>query len=99
MIAIHNAEGNNVKRIIPPIKYFISVLFFRHILARTENPTAGKRFFTTINPVVWGILIAFVKYFRGRHLVLLNKSETRYDDIAEITIHDDIKNVIEELEK
>ena len=42
---------------------------------------------------------SFVKYFRGRHLVLLNKSETRYDDIAEITIHDDIKNVIEELEK
>ena len=41
----------------------------------------------------------FVNYFKGKHLVLLNKSETRYDSIASIVIHDDIKNVIEELEK
>ncbi len=42
---------------------------------------------------------SFVRYFNGKYLVLLNKSETRYDDVADITIHDDIKNVIEELEK
>ena len=41
----------------------------------------------------------FVNYFKGKHLVLLNKTETRYDSIASIVIHDDIKNVIEELEK
>ena len=42
---------------------------------------------------------SFVRYFNGKYLVLLNKSETRYDEAADITIHDDIKNVIEELEK
>ena len=41
----------------------------------------------------------FVRYFRGKNLVLLNKSETYYDKEATIAIHDDIKNVIEELEK
>jgi NAD-dependent deacetylase len=41
----------------------------------------------------------FIRYFNGKHLVLLNKSETRYDDMASIAIHDDIKNVIKALEK
>ena len=41
----------------------------------------------------------FVNFFKGKYLVLLNKTETRYDNIAKIVIHDDIKNVIEELEK
>ena len=41
----------------------------------------------------------FVRYFNGKYLVLLNKSYTQYDDIANIVIHDDIKNIIEELEK
>ena len=41
----------------------------------------------------------FVRYFNGKYLVLLNKSYTQYDDIANIVIHDDIKNVVEELKK
>lgn len=41
----------------------------------------------------------FIRYFRGRNLILLNKSETSYDSMATIAIHDDIKNVIEYLEK
>lgn len=41
----------------------------------------------------------FIRYFRGNNLVLLNKSETPYDNMANIAIHDDIKNVIEYLEK
>ena len=41
----------------------------------------------------------FVNFFKGKYLVLLNKTETRYDSMASIVIHDDIKNVIEELEK
>ncbi len=41
----------------------------------------------------------FVNFFNGKYLVLLNKTATRYDSIAGIVIHDDIKNVIEELEK
>ena len=41
----------------------------------------------------------FIRFFNGKYLVLINKSETRYDSSADIVIHDDIKNVIEELEK
>lgn len=41
----------------------------------------------------------FIRYFHGKHLVLLNKTATQYDDMASIVIHDDIKNVIEELKK
>lgn len=41
----------------------------------------------------------FVRYFRGKHLVLLNKTQTQYDNMADIVINDDIKNVIIELEK
>ena len=41
----------------------------------------------------------FVNFFKGKYLVLLNKTETRYDSMATIVIHDDIKNVIEDLEK
>ena len=41
----------------------------------------------------------FVRYYNGNKLVLLNKSETQYDLKANLVIHDDIKNVIEELMK
>ena len=36
----------------------------------------------------------FVRYFRGKHLVLLNKSTTQMDDEAELVIHDDIAKVL-----
>ena len=42
---------------------------------------------------------SFVRYFHGKYLVLLNKSETQADSYADIVIHDDIKNIIEYLEK
>ena len=41
----------------------------------------------------------FVNYFRGKNLVLINKSKTQFDSNADILINDDIKNVIEYLEK
>lgn len=41
----------------------------------------------------------FVRYFKGKYLVLLNKSSTSYDSMANIVIHDDIKNIVEELKK
>ena len=41
----------------------------------------------------------FVRYFRGKNLVLLNKSSTSYDNNADIVIHEDIKLIIEELKK
>ncbi|MBQ9124311.1 MAG: NAD-dependent protein deacylase [Acholeplasmatales bacterium] len=41
----------------------------------------------------------FIRYFRGKELVLLNKTETQYDYLATLAIYDDIKNVIEKLEE
>lgn len=40
---------------------------------------------------------SFVRYYRGNKLVLLNKSATPYDSSCDIVIHDDIKNIVEEL--
>lgn len=41
---------------------------------------------------------SYVRFFRGKKLVLINKSETQYDSRADLTINDDIINVINELE-
>ena len=38
----------------------------------------------------------FIYYFRGKHLVLINKSETGADSMAELVIRDDISKVMEE---
>lgn len=35
-----------------------------------------------------------IHYFTGKHLVLLNKSETQADGMAELVIHDDIAKVL-----
>lgn len=40
---------------------------------------------------------AYVEYFRGENLIILNKTKTPYDKIAKLTIYDDIVNIIENL--
>jgi len=40
---------------------------------------------------------SFVRYFRGKHLVLINKTETPYDDMAELAIYDDVVSVVSAL--
>lgn len=42
---------------------------------------------------------SFIRYFRGKNLVLLNKSKTQADYMATISIHDDICNVVAKLKK
>lgn len=37
-----------------------------------------------------------LQYFRGRHLVLINRDETPYDDRAELVIHDSIGKTLSE---
>lgn len=39
----------------------------------------------------------FIRYFRGRNLVVINKSETSYDNMCDLVINDDIKKIIKEL--
>lgn len=39
----------------------------------------------------------FVRYFRGNHLVLLNKSTTSMDSSAELVIHDSIGKVLSQI--
>ena len=39
----------------------------------------------------------FVRYFRGRYLVLLNKSETQMDDAANLVIHEPIGQVLSKI--
>lgn len=40
---------------------------------------------------------SFVRYFRGNHLVLLNKSETQMDSYAELVIHEPIGQVLSQI--
>ena len=42
---------------------------------------------------------SLVTYFRGKHLVLINKDETPYDYLADIVIHDDLVSVFEKINK
>ena len=39
----------------------------------------------------------YVRYFRGEHLVLINKSETSYDGEAELIFHEDVIRVVSAL--
>ena len=40
---------------------------------------------------------SFVRYFRGDHLILINKSETAYDGMAEIALYEDVIDVVKAL--
>ena len=39
----------------------------------------------------------YVRYFRGKHLVIINKDSTQYDDMAELVIHDKMGNIFSKL--
>ena len=39
----------------------------------------------------------FVRYFQGKHLVLLNKSSTQMDDAADLVIHEPIGQVLSQI--
>lgn len=39
----------------------------------------------------------YVRYFRGRHMVIINKDKTQYDDMAELVIHDKMGNIFSKL--
>lgn len=39
----------------------------------------------------------FIRYFRGRNLVVINKSETKYDNMCDLVINEDIEKVIEKI--
>lgn len=41
----------------------------------------------------------FIRYFQGNNLILINKSKTQYDSLANIAINDDIVNVVMQLGK
>lgn len=39
-----------------------------------------------------------LRYFRGRHLVLINRDATRYDDMAELVIHEKVGEVLSSIQ-
>ena len=40
---------------------------------------------------------SYVRYFRGKNLVLINKSSTPFDNNADLAIYDDVVNVVHAL--
>ncbi|MGN1417875.1 MAG: NAD-dependent protein deacylase [Acutalibacteraceae bacterium] len=41
---------------------------------------------------------SYIRYFKGKHLILINKSATQYDRIAELSFNDDVINVVKEIQ-
>ena len=42
---------------------------------------------------------AFVRYFHGKHLIIINRDTTFMDSLSDLVIHDDITNVFQYLDK
>lgn len=42
---------------------------------------------------------SLIAYFKGKHLVLINKDKTPYDYLADIVIHEDLAKVFEQIKK
>ena len=41
----------------------------------------------------------FIRYFRGKHLVLINRDSTSYDSMCDLVIHESIGKVFEQIKK
>jgi NAD-dependent deacetylase len=41
----------------------------------------------------------FIRYFRGKHLVLINRDITQYDHLCDLVIHDNLGKVFEQIKK
>lgn len=41
----------------------------------------------------------FINYFKGRHLVLINRDKTSYDDMCDLVIYESLGKVFQEIEK
>jgi len=41
----------------------------------------------------------FINYFRGKHLVLINRDSTNYDSMCDLVIHENIGKVFEQIKK
>ena len=39
----------------------------------------------------------FIRYFRGKHLIVINKSETNYDSSCDLVIHEDVVKVFNKI--
>ena len=42
---------------------------------------------------------SFIRFFNGKHLIVINKDETSYDQYCELVFHEDIIKVVEQLSK
>lgn len=42
---------------------------------------------------------SYLSYFKGKHLILINRSKTSYDGIAELVFNEDVVDVVNQLEK
>ena len=42
---------------------------------------------------------SFIRYFKGKHMVLINRDATQYDSICDLVIHDNLGDVFKEIKK
>ena len=39
----------------------------------------------------------FLRYFRGKYLIVINKTETPYDNMCDLVINEDVESVIKKI--
>ena len=42
---------------------------------------------------------SFIKYFKGKYMVLINRDKTNYDDICDLVINDSLGNIFKVIKK
>lgn len=42
---------------------------------------------------------SFIRYFKGKNMVLINKDSTNYDDMCDLVIHDSLGKVFNKIKK
>ena len=76
------------------------VVLYEEPLDETSTITAIERISACDTLIIIGTSLivypaaSYVRYFRGKNLVLINKSSTPYDSNADLAIYDDVVNVV-----
>ncbi len=79
------------------------VVLYEEPLDENASLSAIKRISTADVLIIIGTSLivypaaSYVRYFRGKKLVLINKSSTPFDSNTDLTIYDDVVNVVHEL--
>lgn len=80
------------------------VVLYEEQLDETSITSAIEKIMTCDLLIVIGTSLSvypaagFIRYFKGRYIVIINKQKTSFDNLADLTINEDIIKVIEKIQ-